>query len=134
MCIIFLKCKICKIYYPRNIPPIWYISIYVSPFFCFYLLPFKFLPLMTFILRTIHKIFVSFTSKNWKFFSLFLCIFPDFLGQLFKSTFPHFLLKFYLWWILSPEPFIEFLNHLHQKITNFFLYFYVSFQIFKANF
>ena len=51
------------------------------------------LPLMNFISRTVHQILKSLTPKNCKFFSLFLCIFPEFLGQLFKLMHSHFSLK-----------------------------------------
>ena len=39
---------------------------------------FKILCFINFISTLIHRIFYSFTSKNCNFFSLFLCIFPDF--------------------------------------------------------
>ena len=49
---------------------------------CFWL---KFLPFMNFISRTLHRILKSFTPKNCKYFSLFLCIFPDFLKPNFRN-------------------------------------------------
>ena len=42
---------------------------------------------MNFISKTLHRILKSLTPKNWKFFSLFLCMFAEFLDQLFDGAF-----------------------------------------------
>ena len=58
-----------------------YLSRFLKPTFLLFAsqLSLKSLPLMNFISRSVHWIFDLFTPLNCKFFSLFLCIFQDFL-------------------------------------------------------
>ena len=79
---------------------------------------------MNFISITVHQIFDPFTPKNCNFFSLFLCIFPDFKANFLIFNFPNFKL-------LPLMNFISITVHrifdsFTPKNCNFFLYFHAS--------
>ena len=67
---------------------------------------------MNFISKTLHLILKSLMPKNWKFFSLFLCMFAEILSQFLKLMYSSFSLKFL--------PLMNFISRtVHQILKSF---------------
>ena len=94
----------------------------------------KFLPLMNFISRTVHRILKSFTPKNCNFFSIFWYNFKI-LRQNFQFMHPCFLFKFFSFMNFISRTVHRILKSFTPKNCNFFsLFFWYNFKFLSQNF